>query len=257
MHVPVRPESLRMKKVVITGAGSGIGMATSIACVSAGFYVIAADSDRLGLKTLQAQLPVHRLETHLVDLSGTQLSQGFISDLYATHKHRTLHALVNNVGAQTGQGRAAYSEQDIAALHEVNFTSLMNLSSDFARQEPDAPHTRSIVNINAASDGAGEEAFYHATGARMIDLTRANAWSFGPRVRVNAVSSPLNPDAFAAKQSVENWLGQPAYEHERQRFATTSFQPGAVADAVMFLLSEHSHPLTGKVIVAGNATHPF
>ncbi|SEI99272.1 SDR family oxidoreductase [Pseudomonas sp. NFR16] len=248
-----------MKKVVITGAGSGIGMATSIACVSAGFYVIAADNDRLGLKALQAQLPIHRLETHLVDLSGTQLSQGFISDLYATHKHRALHALVNNVGAHAGPGRAAYSESENAALHKVNFASLMSLSSDFARQEPDAPHTRSIVNINAASEGTGEEAFYYATGARMIDLTRANAWSFGPRVRVNAVSWLQTPDPSAGKQSAEN---RPAAhpqkrEHERPRLATASFRPDAVADAVMFLLSEHSHPLTGKVIVAGNATHLF
>ena len=50
-----------MKKIVITGAANGIGNATAIACIDAGYFVIAAAKDRHGLQDLQDIVAPHAL----------------------------------------------------------------------------------------------------------------------------------------------------------------------------------------------------
>ncbi|MFJ3487233.1 SDR family NAD(P)-dependent oxidoreductase [Pseudomonas sp. NPDC090202] len=242
-----------MKKIVITGAAHGIGKATTVACVEAGFYVIAADKDRQGLQDLQSNLPSHRLETHLVDFSRPEVYQTFISDLYEIHKHRALHGLVNNAGLYHGKSVYDYSDEDIEEIWAVNLKSLVYLSRDFARQEPQAPHARAIVNITSVAGEVGSmDALYGATKAGVIGLTKANAWNFAPRVRVNAVSPGLVRNTSIHDRIPEHRRK----EYERQEVLDEPIQPGAVADVIMFLLSDQSRHLTGKVIAVDNGAYP-
>jgi 3-oxoacyl-[acyl-carrier protein] reductase len=242
-----------MKKIVITGAANGIGRAASIACVEAGFFVIAADKDRLGLQALQRDLPPHRLETHLVDFAEPAVYQSFIGNLYEVHKHRSLHGLVNNAGVYNGKSVYDYSDRDMEEMWAVNLKSLVYLSRDFARHEIQAQHSRSIVNITSVAGEVGSmDALYGATKAGVIGLTKANAWNFAPRVRVNAVSP-----ALVRSTSIHDRI--PAHrrkEYERQEILDEPIEPQGVADVIMFLLSDQSRHLTGKVIAVDNGAYP-
>jgi 3-oxoacyl-[acyl-carrier protein] reductase len=242
-----------MKKIVITGAANGIGKATAIACVEAGFYVIAADKDTKGLQALQNRLPSHRLETHVADFSQRKVYQSFIGNLYEVHKHRSVHGLVNNAGRYYGKSVYDYSDRQMQEIWSINLKSLIYLSKDFAQREVQAPHTRSIVNITSVAGEVGSmDALYGATKAGVIGLTKANAWNFAPRVRVNAVSPALIRDT-----SIHDRI--PEYrrkEYERQEILKEPIQPDGVAEVILFLLSEHSRHLTGKVIAVDNGAYP-
>jgi len=249
-----------MKKVVITGAANGIGRATAVACAQAGFYVIAADKDRFGLQALQSSLPSHRLETHLADFSQASVYKTFIGNLYDVHKHRTLHALVNNAGLYHGKSVYEYSDEEIEEIWTVNLKSLIYLSKDFAGREhkSEALHEsgrplRSIVNLTSVAGEVGSmDALYGATKAGVIGLTKANAWNFAPQVRVNAVSPGL-----VRETSIYGRI--PEYrskEYARQECLNEPITPEGVADVIMFLLSDHSRHLTGKVIAVDNGTYP-
>jgi 3-oxoacyl-[acyl-carrier protein] reductase len=241
------------KTVVITGAANGIGKATVHACVKAGHYVIAADKDRSGLDALKECLPSGQLETHVADFSQMQTCQSFIGDLYECHHHCALDALVNNAGLYHGKSVYDYTDAEVEEIWAVNLRSLMYLSRDFASREPDADHLRSIVNVTAVAGEVGSlDALYGATKAGVIGLTKANAWNFAPRVRVNAVSPALVRNTSIYGRIPEHRRR----EYERQEILKEPLQPEGVADVILFLLSEQSRHLTGKVIAVDNGAYP-
>jgi 3-oxoacyl-[acyl-carrier protein] reductase len=248
-----------MKKVVITGAANGIGRATAIACVEAGYYVVAADKDWRGLQALQKNLSLLRLETHLADFSQPQVYRSFISGLYDRHHHRTLHGLVNNAGLYHGKSVYAYSDEEMEEMWAVNLKSLIYLSKDFAMREQDRSQgahyscVRSIVNVTSVAGEVGSmDALYGATKAGVIGLTKANAWNFAPHVRVNAVSPALIRETSIHDRMPEHRRK----EYERQEILKEPIHPEGVADVIMFLLSDQSRNLTGKVIAVDNGAYP-
>jgi 3-oxoacyl-[acyl-carrier protein] reductase len=96
------------------------------------------------------------------------------------------------------------------------------------------------------------DALYGATKAGVIGLTKANAWNFAPRIRVNAVSPGLIRDT-----SIHDRIPDPRrMEYERQEIIKAPIQPDGVADVILFLLSEKSRHLTGKVIAVDNGAYP-
>ena len=251
--------ALLMRKIVITGAANGMGRTTALACAKAGFFVIAADQSGEGLRELQALLPPHRLETHLADLSQPEVYTSFISELYGIYSHRALHALINNVGPYRDQCMDVDAPHGAAAPGHVNLKSLTCLSKDFAQRELHAPHSRCIINIAPQPLPAEHSsARCNETQAGVIDLTQANAWNFAPRVRVNAISPALGTQRVSDNATVGGSAG-----HERiplgQRHMLArhvginpTAQPNGVADVIMFLLSEQSCHLTGKVIAVNH-----
>lgn len=240
-----------MKKIVITGAANGIGRATAVACIEAGYFVIAADKDRHGLQSLQDLVAPHRLETHLVDFSKAEVYRHFIGNLYK--HHNTLHGLVNNAGLYHGKSVYDYQDQEIEEIWAVNLKSLVYLSKDFALHEQQASHSRSIINITSVAGEVGSmDALYGATKAGVIGLTKANAWNFAPRVRVNAVSP-----ALVRSTSIHDRIPEHRRkEYERQEILEAPIEPEGVADVIMFLLSDRSRHLTGKVIAVDNGAYP-
>ncbi|MFJ5295557.1 SDR family NAD(P)-dependent oxidoreductase [Pseudomonas sp. NPDC088368] len=240
-----------MKKIVITGAGNGIGKATAKACVEAGYYVIAADKDREGLRSLQNEIQVNYLETHLVDFSLPDVYKHFIGNLY--QHHSALYGLINNAGLYHGKSVYDYSDEEIEEIWAVNLKSLVYLSKDFAQREVHAPHTRNIINITSVAGEVGSmDALYGATKAGVIGLTKANAWNFAPRIRVNAVSPALIRNTSIHDRIPEHRRK----EYERQEVLKDPIEPEGVADVIMFLLSDHSRHLTGKVIAVDNGAYP-
>jgi 3-oxoacyl-[acyl-carrier protein] reductase len=242
-----------MKKILITGAANGIGRATAIACVEAGYNVIAADKDKQGLRDLQDILPSHRLEAYFADFSKPDTYQSFISELYQRDDRLALQGLVNNAGLYHGKSVFEYSDEEMEEMWAVNLKSLIFLSRDFARHELQAPHARSIVNITSVAGEVGSmDALYGATKAGVIGLTKANAWNFAPRIRVNAVSPALIRNTSIHERIPEHRRK----EYERQEVLNTPIQPEGVADVILFLLSEQSRHLTGKVIPVDNGAYP-
>lgn len=240
-----------MKKIVITGAGNGIGKATAKACVDAGYFVIAADKDAAGLRDLQGEIPVSRLETYHVDFSKADVYKSFIGNLYKHHS--ALDGLINNAGLYHGKSVYDYSDEEIEEMWAVNLKSLIYLSKDFAQREVHAPHIRSIINITSVAGEVGSmDALYGATKAGVIGLTKANAWNFAPRVRVNAVSPALIRNTSIHDRIPEHRR----QEYERQEILKDPIEPSGVADVILFLLSAQSRHLTGKVIAVDNGAYP-
>lgn len=240
-----------MNKVVITGAANGIGRATALACIAEGFYVIAADKDMAGLECLAAEAGRERLEIHFADYSDFSTISSFIPDLY--EQHDSLYALVNNAGLYHGKSVYRYTDKEIDEIWTVNLKAVVYLSRDFAEREMESKAFRSIVNIASVAGEVGScDALYGATKAGVIGLTKANAWNFAPYIRVNAVSPALVRET-AIHDMIPDYRRQ---EYERQETIKDPITPSGVADVIVFLLSEKSKHLTGKVIAVDNGAYP-
>jgi len=242
-----------MKKVVITGAANGIGKATVLACIDAGFYVIAADKDKEGLVALQRSLRGEALEVHVADFSRREVFKSFIPQLCSKYGHESLYALVNNAGLYHGKSVYDYSDDEIEEIWALNLQSLVYLSKDFASQAAPSDASRCIINITSVAGEVGSfDALYGATKAGVIGLTKANAWNFAPQIRVNAVSPALILDT-----SIHNRIPEHRRkEYQRQEILKDPIYPAGVADVIMFLLSDQSRHLTGKVISVDNGAYP-
>lgn len=242
-----------MRKIVITGAGSGAGKVAALACAQAGFFIIAADKDKSGLQQLQSLLAPHRLETHLADFSKPETYKTFISNLYSVHNHRSLLALVNNASLHHSNSASGRNNREVSEVCDASLDSLIHLCTDFARNELQAQHARSIINITAAPhDTADLGAPYRKIKAGVIDLTKANAWNLAPRIRVNVVS----PTRVRSPSVLDLAHPHAGRKIERQDGINDPVEPGSMADVIMYLLSDQSRHLTGKLIAVDNGACP-
>lgn len=168
--------------VLITGAGSGIGLATARAVVARGAKAILWDVSRPALAAARAKLGA-AARTAVVDVSDAGAVAS--ADLEGvTH-------LVNNAGI-LGQ-KVEWTGLDAAqlkAIFDVNVVGLMLVTQAFAQARVAHP-TAAIVNMSSiAGENGGGPGFaaYGASKGAIMALTRAMARDFAPDIRVNALA---------------------------------------------------------------------
>ncbi len=218
---------LQGKVVVITGALGALGKAVAQATASAGATVIAVDRVE-GAKLDGIEV------TPALDLGNPQATRDAFAAL--ANKHGRIDALVNVAGGFAWETLADGSIETWDRLYQMNIRTAVNACQAALPHLP-ASGGR-IVNIGAAGAakaGAGMGA-YAASKAGVARLTEALAEELKARdATVNAVlpsviDTPANradmPDADYSK-----WV-----------------TPQALADVIVFLLSERAHAVTGALI---------
>lgn len=92
-----------MKKIagriaVVTGGGSGIGRATSLALAAKGAHLVLADIDRAGMEQTAQQIVQGggKVSCHAVNVADAAAMQAFAAGVESTHGR--VHIVVNNAG---------------------------------------------------------------------------------------------------------------------------------------------------------------
>lgn len=248
---------LEDKVVLVTGGGSGIGGAISLALASEGAIpVIVARSPldpEFEERLRRAQPAALFVQTELTDDDACRDAVGAAAAL-----DRGIHGLVNNAGANDSIGLER-------APHEFLKSLTSNLTHYFSMAHYCLPHLKAargaIVNISSktAVTGQGGTSGYVAAKAAQLGLTRE--WAAGlaaDGVRVNAVApaevmTPLYRrwlDTFADPAAAE------AEITERIPLGRRMTTGEEIADTVIFLLSRRASHTTGQWIFPdGGYTH--
>jgi NAD(P)-dependent dehydrogenase (short-subunit alcohol dehydrogenase family) len=246
--------NLAGKVAVVTGAGKGIGMATTLALADEGAQVVAGSLTVDTLDGLKGVTPV------AVDLTASDGPAQLIRR--AVEEYGRIDVLVNNVGAvrMRTEGFFGTSDEDFAWAMQMNFFIALR-ASRAALAEMVKNGSGAIVNVasvNAFFQPDAATIDYGAAKAALVNLTKTLAQEFGPHgIRVNAVSpGPVATDLWLGEHGVAATVAKATgvdTDTARQTiiagiggFATGRFTtPEEVATLITFLASGRAANITG------------
>ncbi len=242
------------KVAVVTGAGKGIGLATTKALVAEGAEVIAGSRE---VETLDGLERVTAVAIDLADADGpAALIRRALDD------HGRIDVLVNNVGAvrMRADGFLGTSDEEFEWAMQMNFFIALRASraAIASMVEGDGGAIVNVASVNAFFQPDAATIDYGAAKAALVNLTKTLSQEFGPRgVRVNAVSpGPVATDLWLGEHGVAETVAKATgvdADTAREKivdsiggFATGRFTtPEEVATLIVLLASERLGNVTG------------
>lgn len=240
------------KVALVTGASAGLGAAIAVALAEARADVAAHGNSRTPDATCEAiERAGRRTLAVRGDLSDRSVPQELINE--TLREFGRLDILVNNAGTIRRAPAVEYSEEDWAAVIEVNLSSVFRLSQLAGRHMIERAgtegHGGKIVNIASllSFQGGVTVPAYAASKGGVAQLTKAlaNEWA-RHNVNVNAIAPGyMRTDNTAALQQDETRNRQILERIPAGRWG----EPEDVAGAAVFLSSRASDYMHGHVLV--------
>jgi 2-hydroxycyclohexanecarboxyl-CoA dehydrogenase len=243
------------KTAIITGAGAGIGAATTLLFCREGASVTLVDADLAALnRTLEAiklALPYPRLLVHAADVSDeAQALAAVEKTLQAWGK---LDVLVNNASIRNYSALANATTAEWQAMVGVNLIGCANYAKA-ALPALRLSGKGSIVNVASCYAVTGRKGMglYDATKAAQLAMTRTLAFEEASHsVRVNAVCPGSTLTDFHINKATAAGKDIEKLKTERQ---TTSLlgrwaSPEEIAAPILWLASDEASFITGTSLM--------
>ena len=241
------------RRILITGAARGIGLAVARQCLTEGARVLLTDVDAGALAEAADGLSAsgERLRPAALDVSDRASIEGALSRI---EDWGGLDGIVNNAAMLDISHAADVPEDRWSRVLDVNLTGALRVTQaalPLLRQSS----SPAIVNTlsTQAFFGVPKSAAYATAKGGLMMLTRSMAVDFGSEgIRVNAVAPGFIDTRMALMEDGR-------HEHEQDDFRThyidagriplrRSGKPDDCAGAFVFLLSDLSLYITGQAI---------
>ncbi|MVT10268.1 SDR family NAD(P)-dependent oxidoreductase [Chitinophaga tropicalis] len=238
--------SKQQKRVaIVTGGGSGIGLAITEKFISEGIdtVIIGRDEEKLSMAKSKLGALCHTVCYDISNLSGIpQLVEGILDNL------GQIDILVNNAGINMKKDFVEVTDEDFQRVITTNLCSVFSISREVVKHM--LPKGKgSIINISsmAAQYGIPRVIAYSASKTAIDGMTRAMAVELSPAgIRINAIAPGFIETAMTAKALNAD------PERKGKAMGRTPLgymgQPGDVADAALFLATDASRYITGVVL---------
>lgn len=227
------------RRVIVTGANSGLGLSTARELARKGATVVlACRNPRKGEAALADVQRVGRAELASLDLGDLASVRAF-----AAARTEPVDVLVNNAGITRDARIVKMTEEQFLAVIRVNLGAAYELTSAAIARFADGASVVSLAS--RAYLGNFGQFNYSASKGGLVGMTRALALQLAPKVRVNAIAPSLTasemtsamPEKVLDKMIASIPLGRQA-------------EPEEIAETIAALASPAMAYVTGQVVVA-------
>jgi NAD(P)-dependent dehydrogenase (short-subunit alcohol dehydrogenase family) len=229
-----------MPTALVTGAGRGIGLATTQAFLAAGWRVLALDKE---FAQFDASGDLERVHYDLTDTAGLARLVMSLGEI---------HTLVNNAGVLYCDPYDAIPEAHRREILAVNLEAPVALITALSPAMA-ARKSGRIVNVGSVAAFTGHpDLWYGITKAAVLNLTKSWATHLGPHgVLVNAVApGPTHTDMYEQlPQSRKDMVSRSVYSGR-------AAQPAEVAAAILWLGSTSPDYINGTTLDCNNGSYP-
>lgn len=231
------------KTALVTGGGSGLGMAIAKAFAQNGITTIIVGRDEAKLQAAQAAIGANCFYK-ACDLSELANIPGLIQAI--TNEHGPIDVLVNNAGINLKKPFTEVTDEDFQRILTTNVSAVFAMSREVVKQ---MLGSGCIINISsmAAQYGIPKVIAYSASKTAIDGMTRAMAVELAPMgIRVNAIA----PGFIYSDMTAKALDSDP--ERKAKVFGRTPMghmgQPDDIAAAALYLVSEGAKYVTGVVL---------
>jgi len=240
-----RPDLFKGKLVVVTGAGSGFGLAiaTLFARLSADLAITGRNEVRV--RRAQAFLESFggQVSSHLFNIRDPEADAAFVDEVW--RRHGRLDVLVNNAGGQFPQAAIDFKPKGWNAVIDNNLNGTWYMMQAAARAWVERKQPGVIVNI-VADFWRGLPGIAHAAAARagVTYASKTVAVEWAPEnIRVNCVAPGcLETSGFA------HYPPEGAATYKEANPMKRVGDAWDVAEACVYLAAPSAKFITGEVL---------
>ena len=233
---------------LLTGAGSGIGLATAIRLAAEGATVVGCDVKAEALETARAEVPGGTFT--VCDVTDQAGVDALVSQALADHGRIDI---LGNIAGINDYFLAAHEVDDATwdRVLAVNTTAVMRLCRAVLPGMQDR-RAGAIVNIaSIAGLGGGASGLaYTASKHAVVGMTRSIAWMYrSDGIRCNAICpGGVRTNIVSRDDPRSDW----AFDRLRKFHALSGRMaaPDEIAALVSWLASEEASNLSGAIITA-------
>ena len=241
------PLALHGRRILVTGAASGIGLATCQLLSRLGAGIVAADSDADGLARVAESCANAEVATFAIDLREVERIPAWMQEVAGGGR---LAGVVHAAGVPSIMPARLLEPSRYRDVILVNTEAALALARGFQNRNVCEAAGGSIVFISSVVAWAGSPgaAAYAMTKAALTGLAKSLAIELAPRrIRVNCVAPGFVKTPMFDRLAAMWDTGQAAQVEARHPLGVG--EPSDVANAVAFLLADSGRWITGSVLV--------
>ena len=238
-----------MKNIIITGAGTGMGLSMTKKFLENDWHVIIGVHNLNKAKNVYQELvqkySLEKVTLKQVNVGDSESVEKFSNEANAENDH--IDAIINNAGIFIGGQLQDLTEEECDKTMAVDVKSIYLMTKAFILGMIQR-RAGSIINIASVAGLLGDYSMpaYNAAKGAVVNLVRSMALDYGPYgIRVNNI----NPGAT----NTPMFKGNPETVKQSYRDASPLkriAEPEEIANVAYFLISEEASAITGQNIGA-------
>jgi NAD(P)-dependent dehydrogenase (short-subunit alcohol dehydrogenase family) len=242
--------SFEGKVALVTGAASGLGLATAKAFAESGASVALADRNENAARAAADQLNAqgHKAIAIFCDVADDAQVEAMVKRTVATFGQ--LDVAYNNAGVQNVLAETAdTTREDYDRVMGINLRGEWSCMK-FELQQMRKQGSGAIVNCSSLGGlvGGAERGIYHAAKHGILGFTKSAALEYASRgIRINAICPGLIWTPMA-DQMVAAGQGEALKAMEKSVPMGRVGRPEEIANAVLWLCSDAASYVTGQSI---------